>query len=400
MRLLLNTTLSLLLVGLLLGCTRGKAADAAANSEPHKESTKELRVPASQQAGVIESMTLKPSETPDVLRVPGKVMLPDNGNWRVGAMAPGRIEHVYVSQGDFVKAGQVLARMHSHDVHETKAAYLTAVAEKARLQAALTLAQRNFERTQRLYAMKAASLEETETARQQLLDAQTALRSGEYMVEREKTHLEDGLGISVDKLDSKDEGADLVPVLSPASAYVLEKKVTPGSVVDPSTDLFMLGEIHHLWLIASLREENLGKIKTGQLANIHVTGMPNLDLKGRVTNVGEQFDPMTHTMKVRVEFDNPGNRLRPEMLAEAEIPVGAPRPALLVPADAVQQVNGQDVVFVRTGQETFAIRPIRAGQQVGTMIPVLEGLQSGENVVVRGSFILKSQLLKSSMEGE
>jgi len=162
----------------------------------------------------------------------------------------------------------------------------------------------------------------------------------------------------------------------------------------------MIGELSRLWLTASVRQEYLGKLHVGQKASITVNGMPELRVDGRLTNVGEEFDPTTHTMRVRIEFENHKNLLRPEMLAQAEIPVGMAKPMLLVPGDAVQQMEGQDVVFVRIAADKFAMRPVHLAPQIGNRIPVLEGLKAGEQVVTRGSFILKSEMLKSTMEGE
>ena len=80
--------------------------------------------------------------------------------------------------------------------------------------------------------------------------------------------------------------------------------------------------------------------------------------------------------------------------------MGGRKPALLVPSDAVQQVNGQDVVFVRTAPDRFAVRPVRVGETSGGKTPILEGIKAGDQVAIRGSFILKSQLLKSTLESE
>ena len=68
--------------------------------------------------------------------------------------------------------------------------------------------------------------------------------------------------------------------------------------------------------------------------------------------------------------------------------------------DAVQQINGQDVVFVRVAADKFAMRPVRTAPPIRTDIPILEGLKPGEQVVVRGCFILKSEMLKSAMESD
>jgi cobalt-zinc-cadmium efflux system membrane fusion protein len=88
------------------------------------------------------------------------------------------------------------------------------------------------------------------------------------------------------------------------------------------------------------------------------------------------------------------------MLIDAEITVGAGKPALVVPTDAVQQINGQDTVFVRTAPDRFVLRAVRVGRTTNAKTPVLEGLASGEQVVVRGSFVLKSHLLRSTTIAE
>ena len=361
----------------------------------------EVIIPVSEQTGLIESEAAQVRNVPDVIRVPGLIALADNGKWRVGAITSGRIERVLVSQGDYVHAGQLLAQMHSHDVHEAKAAYLMAVAEKERSESAEAVAHKNSERTQRLFDLKAASLEQVELAKQQLVDAHTVVRNSGIAVERERVHLEDNLGISLNDLITDSTGdPDFVPIRAPASGYVLQKNITPGTVVDLAADLFVIGELEHLWLTASVRQEYLGMLKKGQAVVISVNGLPDIHVNGHITNVGEQFDSTTHTMQVRVEFENPGNRLRPEMLATAQIAVGMEKPALFVSADAIQQVGGQDSVFVRTSPDRFVMRPVMAGSQVGDRVPIEDGLKPGEQVVTRGAFIVKSELLKSSIQSD
>src|SRR6267154_5588747 len=113
----------------------------------------------------------------------------------LGVLAEGRVEKVYFNLGDSVMKGQVLARMHSHDVHEARAAYANAVAERSRLQAAEALAQKNYDCSQRLYALKAESVSQTETAKQELVNAQSASQEADNAVRRERAHMEEILGI-------------------------------------------------------------------------------------------------------------------------------------------------------------------------------------------------------------
>jgi cobalt-zinc-cadmium efflux system membrane fusion protein len=397
-------TAAFLCAMLLAGCSSGGTANSGEKNAaaPQASAGKtEIVIPVEQQRGVIESNAIEQTTASDVLRVPGRITLADNGTWRVGAITSGRIERVLVTQGDFVREGQVLARMHSHDVHEAKAEYLTAQGERSRLGASAALAQKNYERMQRLYALKAASLEQTELARQQAMDAQTALRSGQIAVERERAHLEENLGISADAgANPKNEVSDLIPIRAPASGYVLEKRTTPGSVVEPSTDLFVIGELQRLWMLASVNEVDWTKLRLGQSATITVNGLPDRRAVGKITDLGQQLDPLTHVLRVRIEFDNSKAKLRPEMLGEAQIAANTSKPALAVPADSIQEIQEQDVIFVRTSPDHFAMRPVRTGGPLGNRVIILEGAQPGDQVVTKGSFVLKSEMLKSSMESD
>jgi cobalt-zinc-cadmium efflux system membrane fusion protein len=103
-------------------------------------------------------------------------------------------------------------------------------------------------------------------------------------------------------------------------------------------------------------------------------------------------------MQVRILINNPGYALRPEMLATAEIPVGEPRLRLHVPSGAIQRIDDEDVVFVRVAPDRFAVRMVRVVETSSDTVPVLDGLKSGEQVVVAGSFLLKSQLLRAAIE--
>ncbi|HMF77269.1 MAG TPA: efflux RND transporter periplasmic adaptor subunit, partial [Bryobacteraceae bacterium] len=172
-----------------------------------------------------------------------------------------------------------------------------------------------------------------------------------------------------------------------------------GATIQPSMDAFVVGALQRLWMLASVPEENLSQLHLGQAATINLQDAGQ-NFAGHVTNLGQQSDPTTRLVPVRIDVANTNNRLRPEMLATAQIAIGSAAPMLLVAQDAIQQVNGADVVFVRTAPERFDVRPVRRGVAVGERVQILEGIQAGDLIVTRGSFIVKSQLLKSSFQGE
>jgi membrane fusion protein, heavy metal efflux system len=381
------------------GCSRNATDEPSTKDAATLSSPREVVIsPSEQVAQKIDVRAVEVSELPAMLRFPGHIALPDNATWRVGVLTDGRVERVYANLGDYVHKGEILARMHSHDVHDARAAYEMAVADGARLESAQALAQTEYDRTQRLYALKAISLEQTQIAHQELINAQTEATNAKTAVIRERTHLEDTLGVPADvPPDSHNENDELVPIVAPASGYVLEKTITPGATIQPSTDAFVIGDISRLWMLASVSADQLARLHVGQSASISLPDVPGESFTGRVVNLGQQFDATTRQMQIRIELANTGGRLRPEMLAKAELPVGEKKTALLVSQDAVQQVNGQDVVFVRSSTDRFAMHPILAGQTAQGMVQVLSGIQPGDQVVTHGSFLVKSQLLQASI---
>ena len=394
----------ILITGILcLGaCSNPRASTEIPAAKGAKSSPDEVVLsPERQAAAMIEIQPIALSQEPAMLRVKGRIALADDRIWRVGVRTVGSVVAVYAGLGDYVHKGQILARYHADEVRDSRAQYRAAVSELNRAKAAALQAQRNRDRAQRLLDLKAGSQQQVELAQQDLMTAQAAIKKAEIEVDRGRDLLEDDLRVPADPpADRKDETEDNVPILAPADGYIIEKNVTPGKTVELSSITFVIGDLSRVWMFAAVRQEDLDKLRVGQGAFVTLPGSEGSRFPGKITNLGQQFDPETRVMQVRIELGNTANRLRPEMLANAEIPVGGGKPALLVPSDAVQQVNGQDVIFVRSAADRFSARPVSTGETSGGRTPILEGIKAGDQIVVRGSFIFKSLLLKSTLESE
>jgi membrane fusion protein, heavy metal efflux system len=401
------------LIGMLLflalievACNGGSAPSPS--PEPSKEAAgqtnkDEIVLPVAQQTDAgIQTEAVALSEASDILRLAGRIALADDRNWHVGVRTDGSVAVVYVSVGDWVKKGQILARYRADQVHELRAQYRSAVANLDRAKAAGALARRNYERMKTLLSLKAASLMQVEQAHQDSITADAEVLSAQSDVDRARNLLEHDLHVAAEVPSGVyDERTNQVPIIAPASGFVLEKHVTPGKSVTPSgADAFVIGDLAQVWMLASVRPEHLSVLHVGQPATVTLPGISGKRFSGKITNLSQVFDPTTRAMQARIVLQNPGNILRPEMLANAEILTGSHKPAIQIISEALQQINGQDAVFVRTAADRFMVRPVRVGETVNGKTPVFEGLKPGEEVVVRGSFILKSQLLRASMEGE
>lgn len=384
-----------------------QTGDVAAAAPKPKDSAVVVLDPAVQKSAGIAAEAAPVRSIPQTIRATARLSNDENLTWRVGAITDGRIVRVAANPGDRVQRGALLARMHSHDIHESRASYQKAQTELARARTEETYAQRARDRAKRLFELKAGSLEQWEHAETGLKNAQTTVSNAEVEVERTKGHLTEFLGIRADVPEhpsavphGSDDDVEFIPVTSPAAGIVLSRSITPGTVVTPANDLFVISDLSSLWAIAEVNEEHLSKLRPGMPARIYVQAYGRESFSGRIGKLGESFDPTTRTVKVRIDLPNRGGLLKPEMYATAEIEVGGSEPAIFIPQSATQEVRGDTVAFVQTAADRFEVRPLELGRVLDGSFEVRRGLKPGERVATRGAFVLKSEFLKAALAGE
>jgi membrane fusion protein, heavy metal efflux system len=388
---------------LLAGCSHDEPAKseakAGAPAEAKKKPGEVTIAEASQKTAGIEIEAIQPSSVSESITATGELTVNEDRTWSVGSHIEGRVMMVSAKPGDMVKQGSVLARMHSHQVHDARADYRRASDELARARAAALQAERIRDRASRLLELKAASKQDVELAQGQVRDAEAAVRNAQTEVDRVRTHITEYLDVSVADED-KSAGEDHVPIKAPASGLVTERKASAGTVVTAGQEMFRITDPSSLWMMANVAESDLQHLRVGQPVRVLVRAYPERAFPGRILRLGEELDPTTRTLKVRVLVPNQGGLLKPEMYATAEIERAGSRSALFVPEAAAQDLNGNRIVFVRTGADRFEARPIQVARVSDGKMEVTNGLKPGDRVAVKGSFILKSQLLRSSMESE
>lgn len=386
---------ALLLVG---GCS--KSDPVPSTSQSASEEPARVAVDAQTQKQLeIEVEPVRSAGAGAPIAATGQLQVNEDRTWKVGAVIGGKIVSVPFRLGDTVRIGQVVARMHSHEVHDARATHRQAVAELNRLTVLAEQALKVKERTQRLFDLKAASREQLEAAETQYRGAQLNVSAAQAEVEKAEFHLTEFLEVSLadPKLaGEKATDADQVPIKSPASGTVMERLANDGAVVSPGDPIFTISDLSSLWLIAAVNEADLSAIRPGQTAQISVRAYPDRKFQGRVSRLGERMDPQTRTLQVRVLLANPSGLLKPGMFATVELDPSTQSSALQVPESALQEWNGKQIVFVRTEAGDFAPREVKTGLRRSQYVEVISGLESGTPVVVRGGMILRGQLLKGS----
>jgi multidrug efflux pump subunit AcrA (membrane-fusion protein) len=179
---------------------------------------------------------------------------------------------------------------------------------------------------------------------------------------------------------------------------VTERQGTVGGMLEAAKEFYTISDLSRVWCIASISEENSATIHVGQPAAIRVLAYPKETFAGTVVLAGQAVDETTRTLEARIDVDNGSGKLKPGMFATVSVPTEQIENQLLVPDDAVQTISGQTCVFVEERPGRYRLAAVQLGGQIGAEYPVVAGLDEGARVVVSGSFVLKSELLKASME--
>ena len=403
---------SLAAVSAILLMTLGGCSQPAAETEqaePDAASDPDL-IRLDQEAMRIAGITLGEVEIRKLeedLRVSGRVTVNENATARVGSFTEGIVVGCCESVGSDVEKGQVLARLHSHEIHDAEASYWEARAELERRQTELQFAEKFYKRASRLYELKAGSLQKVQEAEAKFRSAETLLKIARAGVERADNHLR-YLGLTPEELpEAADEHAaegrgaheeaHLIEVRSPVAGTIIERTVSAGAVVTPSDSLYVISDLRSLWVIAQVPEQHLSLLRSGLTVEVSVRAYPDKTFPARITTIGDALDPETRTVEVRCELNNPGRQLKTEMFATLTIHTGGSREAVVAPLEALQNVDGEEVLFVPEGRYSFRARRVRVGRHSGSVVEIVSGLQAGEKVVVAGAFRLKSELLKAQM---
>ncbi len=387
----------LVLMGLLLavGCTKEAPKPEAAKSGEKKTPGEVKLEPAMVKSANIVSVAVESRTQALVLQVNGRLTANEDRTWHVDSFTEGRILKLFANVGDRVTAGQLVAQMHSHEVHESRSEYQRAKTDLAKLQSQRSYAVRTRDRMKRLLELKAASVEQAEHAESQWRDAEAAVKNAQIELERTRVHLVGFLDVP-----AEDDEEDAVPIKTRNAGTVIKRETSVGAVVKAADGIYVVSDLTSVWMIAALPEDQLGKVRVGMNARVKVQAYPDEVFAGKIVRLGDQLDVETRTVPVRITLENQGQKLRPEMYAVAEIGAGGVTDAIVMPQAALQDFNGQAVVFVDLGDGKYVVRPVRTGRVQGASVEVLEGLVAGDRVVSRGAFVLKSQMFKSSLAEE
>lgn len=416
------------------------AAETKKSGENETPSEVKLSPEAIASAGIeIQAVTQRAAIA--LLTVTGAVETNQQQTQQVTPLVSGRIERVNVALGDRVRTGMVLATISSPEVAEMRGKLRGA-------QTKLILAQRNLQRVQRaenrvgVFSAK-AKLDEAEAtlrrtrrlielgvgAGKDLVAAEAAYKTAkaEYdfqsnislnrevqeaqaeadTARTEVSQLEQSLRALGATAGSDGNSTALIAVRAPASGAVTERLVNPGSGVEAGKPLFTIANIAVVWVIANVPESQIASLRLGAPAEVRLPALGGDAIAGRINYIDPHLNEEARTARVRVEVANPGERLKAGMFVQVGFQAGtggdSQGQGLVVPSAAVQRIGERTIVFLPKEDEpgAFEVRDVELGGEVNDYFRIVSGLKLGDRVVTKGSFTLKTQLMKGELgEGE
>jgi len=317
---------------------------------------------------------------------PATVQPNENELAEVTTLIRGRVVKVHVDVGQDVKKDALLAMLHSTDLGLAGGAYLKSTAK-------LTEAELAYERARDLHEQKVVSLAELQRREAAMKTARAETREARNRLEL--------LGIprqEVERLDREQTIKADVSLRAPFDGRVIMRNITRGEVVEAQQKLFTVADLSDVWVVGNVPEKDVQFIRKDQKVDVIVSAYPHAIVPGTITYIGDVLDPATRTMRLRVTVLNHDRLLKPEMFATVRV-YAVPTPdALTVPLAAVQNGPTGKMVFVQRGTNDFEVRTVKVGSEQGEVVTVLEGVSAGEQVVTKGSFVLKSELERHKIE--
>jgi cobalt-zinc-cadmium efflux system membrane fusion protein len=308
-----------------------------------------------------------------------------DGIAHVAPRASGVVREVAVTLGAKVRRGQVMAVLESSELAEAKAAYL---AETERLD----LAHEQFTREDGLRRKKISSEQEYLEAKQALAEARIAKRTAE-----QKLRVLGVTGRDLAKLaDEPDESFLRYEMTAPADGTVIARHIAVGERMEAESEPFTLADLDTVWAILTVHQKDVALVRVGTEVEVSI-GRGGPSAAGKVTYVSPVVDEATRTAHARVVIDNSGGQWRPGIFVSSVAKVGERRVAVLVPAGAIQTVEGESIIFVKH-PEGFVAERVRTGQSDGAMVEILAGLKPGDEYVTEGSFELKAKIVTGGMD--
>ncbi len=333
----------------------------------------------------IKTEVVRYQEIGETLMIPGRLETQNRRLAKIGSPITGRVSDLYVSLGDVVKKGQVLARINSIELTQTQ---LTLI-KSSQL---IGLKTKAVERAKLLF--EADVISKAEMLR---IENELEAVKADYRASRDQLLV---LGMNekaVEKLETSGQINSFGDVISLFDGIIISRAINVGQIVNPQDNLFHIADLSKLWAVANIPEQQASFIQKDEIVSIEIPALDNKQIEAKIVFEDSIVDPQTRTVMVRAELDNLGLLFKPDMLTSMYIR-SKKISKLAIPVSSVVRENDRKYVLVQNTPKTFRLREVELGTRDGNLFSIISGLSEGETVVTDGAFHLNSERKKKELE--
>ena len=321
----------------------------------------------------------------ETLMIPGRLEPQNRKLAKIGSPITGRVSDLYVSLGDLVKKGQVLAKVNSIELTQTQLTLIKSIQ-------LIGLKTKAVERAKLLF--EADVISKAEMLR---IENELEAVKADYRASRDQLAV---LGMNekaLEKLESSGQINSYGDVISRFDGIIISRSINLGQIVNPQDNLFDVADLSKLWAVANIPEQQASFIQKDELVSIEIPALENKKIDAKIIFEGSIVDPETRTVLVRAEIDNQSLSFKPDMLTSMYIQ-SKKVAKLAVPVSAVVRENDRNYVFIQNTPKTYRLREVQLGHKDGNLITILGGLAEGETIISDGAFHLNSERKKKELE--
>jgi cobalt-zinc-cadmium efflux system membrane fusion protein len=369
---------AVLLAGGVLGWERtagaAKSAGARTEEHPRTEGTPHAEAIPFTEAQIaaadIQMRTASAARLETFVRLPGEVKLNEDRTAHITPRVDGIVQEVQASLGQQVRKGQLLAVVASADVSEQRSAL--AAAEKR-----AALAQAVYQAEKKLW-------EDLVSARQDYLKAEQEWQEAGIAVQNARQKL-----VAIGAGASGKGPFNRLEIRAPFDGLIVDKHIAVGEAVGADTKVFTVSDLRQVWAEVVVPAKDLEIVKVGTEAVLH-SAASDAAVKGKVSFVSAMIGEQTRAARARVVLDNPELAWRPGLFVDVDVVTGAAEVPVAVEKEALQTLNGVQVVFQRDGQ-AFKPVPVTVGRSDGKLVEITSGLRAQSRYAAAHSFTIKAE---------
>lgn len=227
-----------------------------------------------------------------------------------------------------------------------------------------------------------------------------ALRSGNSnLINASKSRLV-ALGLDhahLQRLDQQRRVDQRVKVLAEVDGVVKAMMVRQGMFIKPATEIASIAPLDSVWVVADVLERQSGLVELQQVVDVTFNALPGQTRKGKVSYIYPELNPFSRTLQVRVKLDNPGDSLKPNMLARLSIQAGRINNSVIIPRAALIKAGTHQRVVKALGEGKFRSVLVEAGveghdaETNEAVVQIVKGIAAGDRVVSSAQFLIDSE---------